>query len=154
VLDLILFEVIFLVYLAPREFKENSSVSGVVNVELLCIVFSDLWAVVILIKASLEEFSIFFLSLFQPLFGVIISRQVVLLEFVDEVALIVGELVSVDEVTHPEGTDHVHDVSLTVKEVHAFIVEVEAVYTLAKALGILAETLEKGKDPGREVIAI
>ena len=68
----------------------------------------------------------------------------ILLEFVDEVALVVGEFVSVDKVTLPEGADHVHDVSLTREEVYAFIVEVEAVNSLAKALGILAETLEKG----------
>lgn len=84
----------------------------------------------------------------------LISCQVIPLKFVDEVALVVGEFVSVDEVTLPEGADHVHDVSLSREEVYAFIVEVEAINTLAKALGILAARFEEGEEPGREVIAV
>jgi len=54
VIDFILFEVIFLVYLAPSQLKEYSSVSRVVDLELLSVVLRDLWAVILLFKTSLE----------------------------------------------------------------------------------------------------
>ena len=110
--------------LFSSKFKEDASVSRAVDIQKLCIVFQNFTVVVILVISRLGKFSFALASVLVPLHDFFVCIEVVLLEFVYEEALVVGELGFIKEVRLPHSSDQIHNVSLSLKVLNTVVVEV------------------------------
>jgi hypothetical protein len=126
--------------LFSSKFKEDASVSRAVDIQKLCIVFQNFTVVVILVISRLGKFSFALASVLVPLHDFFVCIEVVLLEFVYEEALVVGELGFIKEVRLPHSSDQIHNVSLSLKVLNTVVVEVQALNTLLDAYTFLAAT--------------
>jgi hypothetical protein len=120
------------------EFKEDAAVSRVVEVEKPSIILSDFRTAVILVITRSSQF-IFILSSFRiPLLDVLFGAEVELLKFVDEVALVAGEVMSVNKIRLPQGACDVYDVCLLIELLDTVIMEVQALNAPFNAFILLA----------------
>jgi hypothetical protein len=71
-----------------------------------------------------------------------------LLKLVDEVALVVGELVSVNKVRLSQGANDRHDICLALKGFDTFLVEAQAVNTLFNTFVFLTAACDTGQEVG------
>jgi hypothetical protein len=82
--------------------KVNMSISWAVNVEKPCVILRNFWAVTIFFKPWLAQFSFVVPSVLIPFHDVFVCIEVVLLEFIDKEALVIGQIVFVHEIRLPQ----------------------------------------------------